>query len=237
MLPHKDIVLPGVDLSHDEGDTRWHEAGGKSSIPAYKTDGTVLHYTWTGLGPGFYAEYFQICVERSWARIVADYEADPDDVHAAYYYLGGHPVFWKFDLDRRHRDYPDRHVSHLIHGDAWQRGLIEVTPFKICPETGAVETDAARNTVVRWWYEFGPVDLLPGDYDVHAVWHDWPLDGDAATFEQAVADIARKVHEHYGNDRRVVDSEGWRDGTHGQAAEEEAEDGTGYLPGVQGDGA
>lgn len=204
-LPHKDIVLPEVDLSHDEGDPRWHESGGLMSSPEYREDGTVKWYTWNGLPPGHYAEYWQSVV-KDWERQAARYEQDPGNVVHAYYYLDNHPAFWKFENERIHPDYPVNHVSHLWHECAWEHdGIIRVDPHLVCPETNRIEEDEARNTAVRWWYEFGPVTL----FAPHSTFHDYLLDGGADTFEECVIQIARKVWENYGNDRRIVDSPEW----------------------------
>lgn len=215
---HKDIVLPEVDLSHDDGDPRWHEAGGKFTEPVLDEGNATGRRRWTGLNPGHYAGYWQLCVVENWQEAVAAYEANPQDVHAAYWYLDAHPAFWGFKRwSAGHEDYPDNHVSFLEHESAWLRAMIEISPHKVCPETGKIEDDPARNTKIEWWYEFGPYDLLPRDEhgsSIQSHWHDYLLDGGADTYEEAVLEIAAKVHKFYGNDRQIIDTPEWRNGTH-----------------------
>lgn len=209
-LPHKEYALPEVDLSHDEGDPRWHAAGGKGSIPVHDDQGRVLHYSWTGLHPGHYAEYWRLCVAGPWEEAVRAYEASPGDAFSAWTYADCHPVFWKF-RGRRREDYPVNHVSGLTASGALTRGWPEVTPHRVCPETGRHEDDAARNTATQWWYELGPEKLLP-DGEGDCPWHDYALDGGAATYEDAVIALARVIYDNYGNDRQVTDSGAWRSG-------------------------
>lgn len=214
MLPHKDWVLPEVDLSHDGGDPRWHaaqlgETGALGTTPVRDDQGNIRYYSWNGLEPGFWAGYWQMCIVDEWARIVADYEAHPDDAHAAWYYLDHHPVFWRFEKLGQ-EDYPANHVAHLEHEYAMSRGWPEITPHKVNPDTNRIEEDDALNTRIQWWYEFGPWSLTPGEPSIAT--HDYELDSGTETYEQAIIEIARKVHDNYGNDRRVVDSEEWRKG-------------------------
>ena len=208
-MDHKEYILPQADLSHDEGDPRWHDAqasgeelGARGATPVYAEDGTVRHYRWNGLAPGHYRGYWQLCVEEEWDRLTRRYEENPDDVHAAYWYLDSHPVYWEFS-GTIHPDWPENHVSRLNHSDAWLRNMIEITPHKVNPDTEHTEDDSALNTAVRWWYETGPSDLTGG-----CRWHDTDLDGGAFTFELAVIEVARKIHDRYGNDRRTADSGG-----------------------------
>lgn len=194
MLPHKEIVLPEVDLSLDDDP------------------------------PGHYAEYWRLCFAEAWAESVARFEADPDDVHAAWWYIDGHPVFWQFNQPRPD-EYPRNHISrleaegaltHMSRDGAMRRGWPEIIPFR-------------DDNGIAWGYEFGKRTLFEvsyppfSDIPVFDVWHDWKLDGWEKTYELAVIAIAKKIHENYGNDRRVVDGEEWRkgggDGEEGDVAE------------------
>jgi hypothetical protein len=203
---HKDYVLPEVDLSHDEGDPRWHEAqrsgeklGAMGATPLYREDGTIRAYRWNGLPPGHYREYWQLCVVETWAKLVTDFEGNPDDVHAAYWYIDSHPVFWAFE-QVRNDDYPANHVSRLEHeGALVHRSWPEIAPHR--DDEGLI-----------WCYEFGKRDLFKNEHGFHASWLDHLLMGHAGTYELAVIEIAGKIHENYGNDRQVVDSEEWRKG-------------------------
>lgn len=202
MLEHKPWVLPDIDLSHDEGDPRWHADG--ATTPLRNATGEVYAYRWNGLEPGHYASYWQLCVVDAWTEKVRRFETDPQDVYAAYWYIDAHPAFWAFHKPL-YPDYPDNHVSRLDHGDAWQRGVNLIAPYKVNPVTRHIDEDETLNTQLEWWYEICPRNLAQG-----WAWHDYTLDGGTATFEGAVLDIARKVHESYGNDRTVIDSPQWQ---------------------------
>ena len=172
MLPHKDIMLPEVDLSFDDDP------------------------------PGHYAEYWRLCFAEAWAENVARYEENPDDAYAAWWYIDGHPAFWQFSQPRPD-EYPPNHISRLEGEGALTRGWPEIIPFR--DEEGTV-----------WGYEFGMRTLfredLGGGIAIFDTCHDWELDGSARTYEGAIIEIAKKIWENYGNDRRVVDSEEWRKG-------------------------
>ena len=195
MLPHKEYVLPSVDLSHDEGDARWHEAG--EDATAIMQDGEIIHYRWNGLAPGHYQEYWRLCVVDHWAELVRRYEENPEDTYAAYWYIDNHPVFWQFGEQADDDDRPADHVSCLEHEGAMTRGWPEITPH-------------ADEGGLFWSYEFGPRLLTPDVNGFRGSVHDWQLDGTSLTYELAVLAVAGRLHMHYGNSREVVDSPGWR---------------------------
>lgn len=182
MLPHKEIVLPEIPLDPP-------------------TD--------TGRSATWWREYWQDCIAGRWTETVAAYEANPEDVFAAWYYLDGHPAFWRFRKNRAWT--PPAHFGNLQYEGAMSSGWPEITPHKVNPATGEVEDDESLNTKLEWWYEFGPWELAPDDPGDHCT-HDYRQDGGAETYEEAIIDIAKKVWTNYGNDRRVVDSEKWRKG-------------------------
>jgi hypothetical protein len=192
MLPHKPYLLPAVDLSHDDGDPRWHAAG--EDATAVVRDGVIIHYRWNGLAPGHYSEYWRLCVVEHWAELVERFEQSPEDVYTAYWYIDNHPVFWQFQEPRD--GFPEDHVSFLEHEGAMSRGWPEITPHK--DEEG-----------LFWSYEFGPRLLHPDQNGFRGSFHDWKLDGTSLTYELALLAVAGKIHKHYGNDRQVVDSPGY----------------------------
>lgn len=194
MLPHKPYLLPAVDLSHDDGDDRWHEAG--ENATAVMKDGVIIHYRWNGLAPGHYAEYWRLCVVEHWAELVTRFESDPYDVYAAFWYIDNHPVFWSFRDKRESDDRPADHVSFLEHEGTMVRGWPEITPH--------MDEDG-----LFWAYEFGPRTLHADQDGYRGPVHDWKQDGNAVTYELAVIAIAGKIHQHYGNDRQVVDAPEW----------------------------
>lgn len=200
-MKHKNWTLPEVDLSHDEGDLRWHEAGGEDTTPVYREDGTIRHYTWNGLGPGHYASYYKLCVHNAWRKTVKRYETSPGNVYHAWWYIDTHPVFWVFDKNVHGENYPWNHVSNLTHEGAFHNGWPVIIPHMVNPENNRISRDRKKNTKLAWWYEFGPVDLTGGCKSL-----DWELEGAADSYDAAVLVIARKIHRYYGNDRRLVDS-------------------------------
>jgi hypothetical protein len=204
-MKHKKIIFPEIDLSHDDGDKKWHDAGGEEMTPVYREDGTIRHWTWNGLPPGFWAGYWKTNIKGEWARLVRNYETNPDDVHHAWWYVDMHPVFWEF-TKKRHEDYPEKHLANLEHEDAWRKGWPVITPHKVNPETMHVGKNRKKNTHIRWWYEFGPTDLSCVGCCKS---HDYQLDGGGDTYEQCVLAVARKIHKYYGNDRSLVDAEGY----------------------------
>jgi hypothetical protein len=194
LLPHKDFILPAVDLSHDDGDPRWHEAGGEDATAVIR-DGVIVHYRWNGLQPGHHGEYWRLCVVEHWNDLVRRYESDPFDVHACYWYIDNHPVFWSFGK-KWTQELPADHISFLEHEGAMSRGWPDITPH--VDEQG-----------LFWAYEFGPRLLRPDMNGYQGAVHDWRLDGTSHTYELAAVAIAEKIWYSYGNDRRVVDSPGW----------------------------
>lgn len=94
------------------------------------------------------------------------------DFFTAFHYLDQHPIFC------------DRFMQELY---------IEVV--KVDPETNRVEDDKTRNTKTQIWFEIGPYeeDVENGIYGTH----DLDLDCGGDTFEEAIIELARLVHEKY----------------------------------------
>lgn len=201
---HKRWILPEVDLSHDGGDPDWHVFGG-TTTPLFTEDWKIKCWRWNGLQPGHYAEYWRLCIVDDWRLTVRAYERDPQNVHHAWQYVDRHPVFWQFD-GNLHEGYPENHVTNLTYERQWGRGWPEITPHMVCPATDQIEDNRRLNTAVRWWYELGPRNLHRDEHGWLGCSHDTALDGGAATYELAVCEVALKIWENYGNDRRVVDA-------------------------------
>lgn len=136
--------------------------------------------------------------EAHWAAQVARFEADPTNVYEAYGYVAHHPMFWSFWLQK------EVHERYLVDDQGW--GAVCVDPHMICPLTGRVEKDPTRNTELQWWYEFGPHLFRERCHG-----HDWQLDGGGPTYESCILEVANKVHDYYGNDRRQVVRGTWKD--------------------------
>lgn len=213
MLPHKDYELPLVSLTHDEADPEWDgSVTGVSSTPI-RDDGEGVYYPWHR-PPGVHSNYWSVVTDE-WRKTVKAYEADPADFCNSYYYLDNHPAFWKFlahPNDREGRE--PNHIMFLEHEYGVTRSLY-LYPVRCNPQTHRVEEDSSLNTKTEIWYEIGPMDLLPDEHGYCNHWHDYLLDGGADTYEQAIVEIARKVWEHYGNDRKIIETPEWKNGKRG----------------------
>lgn len=200
-LKHKRIVFPEVDLSGDEPDPEWK---GTSQFETVPIPGTT-HRRW--IRPAnVCANAWHHCKE-AWTEIVEDYEANPDDFYNAWHYLDNHPIYWKFDQSMK-TNWPPNHFHRLEHSRGIPR-CVDFMVVQVCPETMEIEDDSSKNTLTRVWYETGQFDILPREYEFGMImqhhWHDYKLDGGAATIEEAVIALARKIWRKYGNDRRYAE--------------------------------
>lgn len=182
-LPHKDYVLPEVDLSMDEGDPDYD---GRQFVPI---EGS--HCSRWVCPPGVHRNAWN-ARQADWADRVAAYEAQPGDFYSAWMYLNCHPAFWAFDQGGS-TEHPSNHISRLEGHVGFDRS-IEVWPLHD-EESGGIYVTI----------EAGKRELIVRDGPEH--WHDPDLDTCEPTYEQAVIVLARKVWESYGNDRRVCDAD------------------------------
>lgn len=192
MLPHKDYVLPEVDLSHDEGDPDWD---GRHFVPIEGRSGS----RWVS-PPGVAARAWE-ATQESWKEIVYDYEFNPDDFYNSWHYLEDHPMFWEF-RDHKVDDWGPNHYHRLFIGCGIPN-CVDVMVVKVNPETGKI--DDGLNTKTMIWLEAGPSSLFSNEYGFHDRSHDIALDCGADTFEAAITILARLIWENYGNDRRICD--------------------------------
>jgi len=138
---------------------------------------------------------------KEWAETSAHYHAQPDDFHAAWWYLQQHPI-----------------VHDEVAASYFEESF-DVYVVKVDPHTSTIEDDKARNTQTQVWLEFGPryfeVDMSPEEwcanhydlFDGSVPSHDVELDCGADTYEQAIVELARRVSERYGDDRSKVYSD------------------------------
>jgi hypothetical protein len=191
------LIFPEVDLSCDEADPQWHADG--DFTPAYRSDGTTIrHYTWNR-PPGMHHDWWDV-IREEWEDIVREYEARPG-FYESYNFLDSHPAFWEFTP--LNDSLPVNHVSWLRH-EMRVSTAVDIRVTRCSPE-GVIEDEDVLNTVTQVWWECGKIGLYPPN--TH--WHDCDLEGKAMTYEYAITELARQVHEKYGNDRSIVDAPGW----------------------------
>lgn len=195
-LPHKDIVFPEVDLSGDEGDPDW---AGEDFV---EVPGRNV-YRWV-CPPGLHADVWGY-KQESWEEAVAAYEAVPDSFFNSWYYLNGHPVYWRFN---QVADRPANHESGLETEYGFGSDAINIHVTQVCSDCGRRHDDDPNlNNKTEIWLETGKWEMLPGKGSRHhGHWHDPELDCGGDTYEEAVIKLARLVWEKYGNDRRIADA-------------------------------
>lgn len=150
--------------------------------------------------------------EENWANTVKAFEANPS-FYNAYMWLQYHPLFYWFGHGRH--ETVQVHEKYLIDDRGLSDCGLEFSVQRVDPETEAVSDDPARNTAVRFWYEVCITKWGTGrDERVH----DWPRDGGAPTYEEAVIQAAKKIHAKYGNGRHKFDKR-WSKHEHGHPVE------------------
>lgn len=110
------------------------------------------------------------CDYRGFLQDEELYEADPEHVGLAHAYINNHPMFWHVRENRKGQ--PD-----VITGRGWHRLDFQLF-LKKNKETGVTETTVT-------------IECGPGNY------HDYNLDVYAPSFDAAVIDLAKKIHQHY----------------------------------------
>lgn len=149
--------------------------------------------------------------EGDWWKTVKAFEANPNSVYNAYYYIANHPMFYYWHVWRNHVEegVAAVHERHLIHDQGWES--VHIDPHMIDPNTGKISDDEHLNTKVEWWYEYGPTLYQHMDGDSPGIrGHDWKRDGGADTYDEAIIKVAKSIHRYYGNDRVKV-QEIWKD--------------------------
>lgn len=190
-LPHKLVVFPDLDTQ-----PRWIGPGER------RFGGKDLHKRlWD------YAR-------RDWTDIAETYEANPYSFYNAWRYLNHHPMYWQLTgapVVTGHDDDGNavtslNHAARLVHDN----GITGIDVFVVrVDERGVRQADPALNTRTEVWLETGevawvtsPFGTQPGDR-----YHNYKIDTSAATYEEAVIRLARKVWKAYGNDRRKCEPE------------------------------
>ena len=103
-----------------------------------------------------------------------------DDFLSAYHWLEQHPAF-------RSPKGPS----------LFDEGL-NVDIMAVNPKTNKIEDDTRLNTKARIWLEHGSAYYEEREYGNYHTRHDTDLDCSGDTFEEAIMNLADKVHEHYG---------------------------------------
>jgi hypothetical protein len=191
-LEHKQIDLPSIPWKMDKDEKRWHRKFNEEYLGAPKP--TLLHLQ------------LQEAREDAWRATVLAFEANPGDFYNAWKYLANHPVFWTFGPLRDGKP-PLVHERTLQHeyGMTFEPG-IEISVHRVDPKTGRASDDDALNTRTGVWWELSLTHWpTHANYPVRI--HDYAGDGGAKTYEKAVVKAAKRVHDLYGNDRRILDAE------------------------------
>lgn len=175
------------------------------SLPDVPCDGMfgvgMLHPDDKGFS---YAEY-QKDRRTEWRLTARRYEAEPGDFFNAWYYLKGHPAFWKF-YGSDDMPHAERFHERYLEPEQGVANRIEVWVAKVNPATGRTDDDDTLNTQTEIWLETGMYRWPDKHFREYAVpYHDYTLDCGGATYEQAIINMARNVHDTYGNDRQVCD--------------------------------
>jgi len=141
--------------------------------------------------------------EEDWWKRVKAFEANPDSVYNAYWYVALHPMFYSFKPWKNHksRGVPAVHEQHLVHEQGWD--YVRITPHMVNPKTRSISDDPHLNTKIEWWYEFGPT-LWDNNYGQGCSGMDHKLMGGARTYDEAIVKVAKAIHRGYGNDRKQV---------------------------------
>lgn len=199
-LKHKDWKLPKIPAK----DPKWRK---KDHVAYVVSEGKFKKDKKTVIGDKRLYVDLQGYRENDWRERLLAFEANPNSVFNAYWYVREHPMFWTFDMRFKDR-FPLVHEAHLIHENGWNYVLI--SPHMVNPKDNRISNDEHLNTKTEWWYEFGPT-LFKNDFGGMGIsGHDWKLDGGAKTYDQAIIKVAKSIHKHYGNDRRVVVKK-WKD--------------------------
>ncbi len=127
---------------------------------------------------------------RGWEATVRAFEADPDSLLHAWQFLNGHPMFWSF-YGEKHPLAQRLQECYLEH----EMGISE------CVDVTVYERDGATWIMLEAGKREWPRE--PADPAGEPVYRDRQLTSRAATMEAAYIELAGKVHEHYGNDRRL----------------------------------
>lgn len=203
-LAHKPITWPDITVDPDHGDPEYN---GEEMVPGeLDANGDPKWYRYRQ-PPGTYASIWELR-QAAWTQIVRAYEQNPGDFYNSYRYVDSHPIFWTTREGFTGSDLPPNHVIRINDDTGITRGCY-LYPVKCNPATQHIEDNEDLNTCTMTWYEFGPIDLLPQDHGgagtLCATYHDYELDGGSSTYENAIIEIALKIHKKYGNDRVICD--------------------------------
>lgn len=145
--------------------------------------------------------------EDSWRSHLLAFEANPNSVYNAYWYVALHPMFYYFRAWKTDDGVPVVHERHLVSDQGWE--CVHISPQMVNPKDMRISDDKHLNTRIDWWYEFGPT-LWGDNYGDGIRGHDHKCDGGAPTYDEAIIKVAKAIHKAYGNDRRKVVMK-WKD--------------------------
>lgn len=129
--------------------------------------------------------------KEEWIRMAERYEANPENLHAAWYWLNNHPIFYYFSNEKW------RHESTLCDNRGVYEGL-ELLPALVDKDTRQID-GPPENAEIEIWVEVFPSSLTCGRNDIRL--HDYELDTGAPTYEEALIKVAGLIYERHGHDR------------------------------------
>jgi hypothetical protein len=133
-----------------------------------------------------------------WDETVRAYETNPGSFYNAWHYLEAHPIYWRLMHAPEDASKP-AHWRNV--DDGWGVAFnVSMYVMRVHPETRKVTGDPALNTHTEIWLETGE-----NGWPDNSSYHNYRIDCVADTYEEAIIRMARRVHSHYGNDRRRCD--------------------------------
>ena len=201
-LTHKNWMLPEIGTDPHPG----HEGNDDLDTFIGRSFGSYR---------GLY-EFTQRSRVEQWGKTVQAYEQFPRRFGAAWRYLDGHPILYKFRIDEEAQLSEILQERNLEHEFGVDRIFHRVAEW--CSEKWECDDDECGHRKVDIHYmELGkwewPRDKREGyDHDFeprpggHA-FHDYELDVYGDTYEECILQAAYLVWKKYGSDRRIADKE------------------------------
>lgn len=177
-------------------------------------EGCKWHSLWNERRDGPLYAHIHDHREGEWFETARAYEDDPRNFGAAWRYLDGHPMFYKFREVNNETPLADLIQERNLEraGAWWQR--IDFHVSRWCDRGRAcyhIDDDCGHSGVDVCWIEAGewgwpkaadPAYPHEPQHGLHA-YHDYRLDVYGVSYEDCTIQLAYLVWKHYGNDRRA----------------------------------